>query len=405
MADTINQDKSFKTILIVRNDSTTAWEESTYCLRKGELGIGYLDNGNVIVKTGVDGTKTWAECPQVEGVFADNLTLTYAFGKYQPDDTGSFELKTKDKTMSEVMLDAFAQEVYTGLITGYPSASFSVTGGKTAEVGNTFEKDVTATITYNPAGSYKYGAKDEAGNKEQTDIAFNTLTITQKVIVDGKETSSEVANIDNANNGKVTYTLDVSDNILGDTPVTYTFYGTAKHDADVNRPLTNLGNWYKADSTAPDGYVATKVYSEAIGNIPAATKLNSKAGSVTYTGQRYMFMGTTKVAEADITVNSAFIRGLGKVKTAAAKTTKDITIAANDTLIFWAWPTSLTTAEPTFKYYFMGAWQPLAGPKLVGKDIMVEGANGYEAVPYTVYSYTTNDGYFKSSMDTRITIN
>jgi hypothetical protein len=156
--------KQLNMILIVRNDSTTNWERTTYCLNKGELGIGYLDNGNIIVKAGVDGKTTWLECPQVEGVFEDNLTLTYAFGKYAPDATGSFELKSKNKTMSEVMLDAFAQEVYENLITGNPSASFSATSSASGEVGTTHGSP-TATLDLTITGSYKYGAKNSAGTK------------------------------------------------------------------------------------------------------------------------------------------------------------------------------------------------------------------------------------------------
>ena len=33
------------TIIILRNDSTTAWESSSYKLRKGEVGIEFLNNG------------------------------------------------------------------------------------------------------------------------------------------------------------------------------------------------------------------------------------------------------------------------------------------------------------------------------------------------------------------------
>lgn len=46
MAQTIN------TIIVLRNDQTTNWESSSVVMLKGEVGIGYLENGNVIAKLG-----------------------------------------------------------------------------------------------------------------------------------------------------------------------------------------------------------------------------------------------------------------------------------------------------------------------------------------------------------------
>ena len=261
MAETTNQKTLDNVVLIIKNGSATGWANTSYRLAKGELGIAYLDNGNVIVKAGIDGKVAWADLPQVEGVFENDLTLTYAFGKYSPDDTGSFTLSSAGKTMSEVMLDAFAEEVFTGLITGYPSATMAISGGNTsAEVGTKFANDITVTLTLNPAGTYKYGAKDASGNKEQTDIAFTAANIRQ-----GSTSATPLKTLADVSNNKLTYTLDVSENILTDTASSYTFYGDATYGADINRPLTNLGNFYKTVDGEP---VATKVFAEAEGYIP-----------------------------------------------------------------------------------------------------------------------------------------
>ena len=57
MADTVVR-QELDIVLIVRNDKTTVWESSSYKLEKGELGIGYYDDGKVIVKCGAeDGSK------------------------------------------------------------------------------------------------------------------------------------------------------------------------------------------------------------------------------------------------------------------------------------------------------------------------------------------------------------
>ena len=68
---------------------------------QGEVGIGYLENGNVIAKLG-DGVNTWKDLPQIEGVFEDDVILTYNFGKHVIDQTVGFKkVDAKGMTMSE----------------------------------------------------------------------------------------------------------------------------------------------------------------------------------------------------------------------------------------------------------------------------------------------------------------
>lgn len=59
--------KYLNTIIVLRNDDTTAWESSSYKLLKGEIGLEILDSGKVKMKIGVDGTKTWTELPYFGG--------------------------------------------------------------------------------------------------------------------------------------------------------------------------------------------------------------------------------------------------------------------------------------------------------------------------------------------------
>lgn len=391
-------EKTLNTIIVLRNDQTTAWEESSYVLDKGELGIGYTADGKVIVKAGIGKSsgKTWKDLPQVEGVFEDNLTLTYAFGKYAPDASGSFTLNTAGKTMSEVMLDAFAQEVYTDLIKSEPSAAFSiVSGGGSAEVGNTHgspkvKLDLTMT------GSYVYGSKNSSGDDEAADITATKAEIQYPNGTVVKQMDSSKPNED------LEYELTLTGDALKykDGTDTYKFYAYANSGADVNRPLTNLGNFVGKD--AEGNYFGTKDFDNAVGNIPAMTLLNAKEISISYRGYRKMFMGVTNVANP--TVDSAFIRNLSTVSTEAAKTTKEVSAAAGDTAIYYAYPTSLTTNAPTFEYFIANEWKPLSGPVLVANNISVEGANSSSGVNYTVYKYAPNSGVFEGAMKTRITI-
>ena len=84
------------------------------------------------------------------------MTVTYAFGKYTPDSTGSVIVPTKDKSVYDALLDAFAEAKDPTV--DYPSASISVSGGE-GEVGTTFTYP-TATLTIDDVGSYTYGSKD-----------------------------------------------------------------------------------------------------------------------------------------------------------------------------------------------------------------------------------------------------
>jgi hypothetical protein len=72
-------------ILVIRNDTTTAWKTSKYILLKGEIGIAWLfvDNERKpIVKIG-NGEDLWQDLPQSEYVFENDLHLTYDFGKHK----------------------------------------------------------------------------------------------------------------------------------------------------------------------------------------------------------------------------------------------------------------------------------------------------------------------------------
>lgn len=400
-----NTNEMKNVVLIIKNGTATGWESTTYRLQKGELGICYLDNGNIIVKAGIDGNTAWKNLPQVEGVFADNLTLTYAFGKYAPDASGSFVLNSAGKTMSEVMLDAFAQEVYEGLILTQPTASFSVSGSKTAEVGEGYDNPV-ATLTLNPTGTYKYQAKDSAGNKEEADIAFTTANIREN-----SSTATPVKTIADVSNNKITYTKNVATRIIGDDAITYTFYADAAYGADANRPLTNLGNFVAKDT---DGnYYGTKNFEDAIGHIAAGNALSAKKGEAKISGYRKMFMGTTKV-QAPI-VDSTFLRGETKegadtaeltlkVNEKAAKATKTFTAVAGEIAFYVAIPTALTTNVPTFNYKFFGEWKTLSGVTALDGTVNVNGANKYTAKPYKVYKYVPESGKFDADTEIQVIV-
>ena len=74
-------EKTLNTIIVLRNDSSTDWASSEVILKEGELGVSYLENGNVMVKAG-NGVDKWADLAQVESVLESDMILKYSFGKH-----------------------------------------------------------------------------------------------------------------------------------------------------------------------------------------------------------------------------------------------------------------------------------------------------------------------------------
>lgn len=147
MAQTIN------TIIVLRNDKSTAWEKSTHVLLEGEVGISYLDNGNVIAKLG-DGKSTWADLPQIEGVFEDEITLTHNFGRYKTSNGFVKTTDAKGKTISEWLVHALSETKEPNIT--QPTFTLTASGtGAGGEIGSYITAlNWDGATTY---GSYEYG--------------------------------------------------------------------------------------------------------------------------------------------------------------------------------------------------------------------------------------------------------
>ena len=103
-------DKTLNTIIVLRNDKSTDWADSDVILREGELGVSYLDNGNVMVKAG-NGKDVFADLPQVESVLESDMMLTYSFGKHTVPTGGSKNAGGTGMTMSQWIADALKKTV------------------------------------------------------------------------------------------------------------------------------------------------------------------------------------------------------------------------------------------------------------------------------------------------------
>ncbi len=141
-------EKTLNTIIVLRNDKSTDWANSEVILKAGEVGVSYLDNGNVVVKAG-DGVNKWAQLKQVEGVFEQAVTLTQNFGYFTGVPTGGYKTfsETAGMTTTEFLLAALKKTVEPTI--AQPSASMSASPSG-------------ATIYYNTTAKQYYG---EVGDK------------------------------------------------------------------------------------------------------------------------------------------------------------------------------------------------------------------------------------------------
>ena len=176
-------EKQLDTIIVLRNDHGEGPKfgtaDSNVTLRAGEVGVHYLDNGNVVVKMG-DGESEWAKLKQIEGVFEQPVTLTQNFGYYNDVPAGSYKTyeNTVGMTTSEFLLSALKKTVNPTVTKPDASMSASVTETDTGnyEIGSYVTKvkwDGT-----NSKGSYAIGSTTQSSGLADDDF---TWAVTNKV--------------------------------------------------------------------------------------------------------------------------------------------------------------------------------------------------------------------------------
>lgn len=348
MSDT----KRIDMILVVRNDSTTAWENAdSYKLIKGELGIGYLPNGNVIVKSGVDGNTHWKDCPQVEGVLEKDLILTYNFGRHTTSN-GFVNAGGKNMTVAEWIEDALSvtEEPTIAQPTASMSASFTPSSGETGTSITKINWDGGFTD-----GTYQYGSSENktAGSSANTSVTW--------VIKDGD------SQISTSQDGNLAISM-----IMADTAVSKSLSAVATINVDnAYTPLNNVG----APTTG-----------KITGFDTNGTKTKSFTPSASVTGYRKMFVGCT--AEA---LTSSVIRGLSLKSAQASTSAFEVTAPIGATKLVVACPTNSQGYRYTLKKaeMFTMSYEDYTS-KFVAKDsVKVADARGGEngLQDYNIYVY------------------
>lgn len=273
--------------------------------------------------------------------FNSDFTFTEKVGTVQTLTNGSATVAAAGKSVKEFLAGLFAAPKNPTVTP--PSVSISLTGSGAKEVGSTVTPSYS--VTFN-AGSYTYGP---ATGITPTYVVSNTADS------DTKDTASGSFNA-----------------ITIDDSTSYGVSVTASY-GDGSVPVNNLG---------------TEVPSLAI---KADSKSASSSGK--YTGYRNCFYGTlTEKAE---TLTSDDIRGLNKTNKAIAnKSEVALNIAGGTGVlrIVFAYPATLPDITAVIdkndsNANIVGAFSQKLG------QIDVEGANGYEAIPYKVWIQDLGSGY------------
>ena len=366
-------EKTLNTIIVLRNDKSTHWADSDVILKEGELGVSYLDNGNVIVKAG-DGVNKFADLKQVESVLEDNIILTHNFGKHKTSN-GYVDAGGKDMTMTQWVIDSLS-EILPPTV-NYPGATLTCgtittdTGDK--EIGSKINSfSWTGTPTY---GSYKdavndgtYGTKEDiTSNDTGLDASNFTWLVTNSL--DSQTGSTE--------DGTFTLSSEIYKQLNNEAATTYAYLnGKVTLDASNSRtPLNNVGAEYADGKIA--GFDKNGTTEKTFSNV-----------AVSCGAFRKPFWAVLTTPLAIDTLTSAEVRGL------SGNGTK------ND-----GFPTTLSVATGSRQVIFCakaGVYKTLVATDTAAMNagvtftkhanaVAVRGANDFTATGYDVWEVTWAD--------------
>ena len=270
--------------------------------------------------------------------FNSDLTATSTLGVWSPNSSGSVTIPIKDQTVYQA-LPTISAEAKDPTIT-QPSVSVTCTQMGSYEVGTTVTPQYSVTL--NP-GRYQYGPA--------TGVTATSYSVT-----------------DTKSGSKSTATGSFDPFVVADGNNNYTITATVQHTAGAT-PKNNLG----ADRAE------------------LAIKAGSKSGTKsTVTGYRNSFYGTYTAKTTEGTTSES-IRTLTKSgKALAAGSTFNIPITATSMRVVFAYPATLRDVNSVQDVNGMNAEIKSSFTKTT---VSVEGADGYSAIQYKVYSMDFANAY------------
>lgn len=352
-------EKTLNTIIVLRNDSSTDWANSNVVLKSGELGVSYLENGNVMVKAG-NGTDKWADLPQVESVLESDMMLTYSFGKHTVPTGGSLNAGGTNMTMSQWIADALKKTVEP-TIKRYPDAGLSAScsnSGASLEVGS-YITSVSYTGSLSEDGDYETNGKETASGIKSSDLSW------------------EVTLGDDAATKKTSATGSYTTNIQINSTTANTVYATVKATASLSldnvvTPTNNLGE--ESSTVKIKGFDA------------AGTTTKTLSADVKASGYRntWYYVGTDDQFE----LTSANIRSKATAKNANTTSFGTVTIPAGTKRVMFA-----VLGDKTLKSVIDVDGQNLdVKANFTKETIAIEGANGFTAANYSVFHFENPNG-------------
>ena len=424
------------TIITLRHGTTAEWANSTKVLRTGEMGLEYLTDGTVKMKSG-DGEHLWGDLPYIGSDVKSANVFQVELGENDTDDIAAIEEKVAEENAEKQTGDvaivkstfadgkvSYTSYVYEESLDVDDSHGWSAMDGNYSASNVFLKNDITLAGEFETIGNYSKGDEIKAGTslealfsgmlqQELEPIAeipaasisasggsgevgssytLPTATLTIDSVgsytygpetgitfaannVELKQGSNSKKN-DNAMGKGSTLKLQATDSetLYTDTAKSYTFTATASHTEGAT-PVTNLGNEF-ADAKIAAGSIT----------------IDSK--TATFTGYRKAFAGGTTAAALD----SATVRTASATKTSFSNMDSqsealEFTAVAGATKVFFVYPStwSVGSKKPYFEMFGL-AWGE--NTDIVAKsDIQVADARGtvdgelQGAVAYKVYCW------------------
>ncbi len=392
--------QTINTVIVLRNDSTTAWASSSYKLQSGEVGVGYmtrdLGDGNTkqvpIIKVG-DGVSTWAELPQAEGVFEENLVLTHNFGRHKTQN-GSVDAGGVGMTTSEWLRDALSEILNPK--TNYPTANLLANGYTTDTGTNEIGSKIKAIKWKTETGNGSYVGNDGTGTYGTSNSATSNASGISSSNFTWSVSNETDEQTSTASSGTFTFASDDYIQIDSTSAKTYAYInGSVTLDASkAYTPNNNVGKPYAAGKIT--GFDKAGTTTQDFTDI-----------AINATGFRntWYYVGTdcTTAIDSDF-IRSATSRGSNTTnfevhtKTPGGAAFKGVVIPANTTRVMFAVPGTYNNIA-VINVDGMG----LPEDGFVRTEVQVEGANGYDATTYSVFTKENANGMAATGFTVSIT--
>ena len=387
-------EKTLKTTILLRNDTSANWEAKDPILKEGEAGVD-LTTGKI--KIG-NGTAHWNDLKFVGGDAAQNFEAVPQEGE---DDVaaitrvvGTNEVHNGDTAIVKRTISGDKLS-YTAYV--YDGAWKAMDGNYRAD-NVYFDDDITYTVAIGtlakPSGSAKFAAAGKSVEQVLSSLMAQEAnpSKTNPAVSFSTQTGFGTFEIGTKKNLAYTAALSAGSYTYGPaTGVSATSYsvadGVAGHEAQTGATgtfpeLQVVDNTnYKLTATIAHGAGANPKNNLEVEVPSLAIKAGNKtATSDAITGYRSVFAGASVTP---IAIDSTSIRGL-KGKTGAYTASFNLAIPEGCTQVVIALPNGHTVK----KVEDVGAFGTDIFSVFVKQTAQVEGANNYTAAAYNVYVYT-----------------